>query len=123
MKKACIVALICFPTLVFAKDHQWHSGILLSYDQQTFTTYSQSKGSGHETPHTTYRVQIDTGDKVYFAERTLNWAWQKFPKVTENGPIKWELKGNDEMVISDDKGKDFTLTITKTRIKPASPSN
>jgi len=51
------------------------------------------------------------------SERTLNWLWQKFPRVTENGPISWALKGKDEMLLKDDKGKEFTLTITKTRIK------
>lgn len=54
---------------------------------------------------------------MYFAERTLNWGWQKLPRVTENGPVAWMLKGKDELVLKDDRGKEFTLTITKSRLK------
>ena len=117
MKKIAALSflLMCFP--IFAANKQWNTGTLLSYEQQTFTTYAQTRGTGHDTPHTTYRVQIDGGDRIYFAERTLNFAWQKFPKVTENGPVSWALKGKDEVVMKDDRGKEFTLTITKTRMK------
>jgi hypothetical protein len=115
VKNLVIVLLLCLP--MYAADKNWNAGTMLSYDQQTFSTYAQTNGTGHETPHTTYRVQIDGGDRIYFAERTLNWRWQSFPKVTENGPISWVFKGNDEMILKDDKGKEFTLTVTKTRIK------
>jgi hypothetical protein len=117
MKIIIVFLTLCVPA--FAADRQWNTGTLLSYDQQTFTTYSQQKGTGRETPHTTYSVQIDAGDRIYFAERTLNYAWQKFPKVTENGPISWALKGDKEIVLRDDKGKEFTVTILKTRLKEA----
>ena len=117
MKKLlAFLLLCCLPTCVFAKDG-WNTGVLLSYEQKTFTTYAQTDGTGRDVPHTTYSVQIDAGDRIYFAERTLNWRWQKFPKVTENGPINWQLKGKDEMLLQDDKGKEFTLTVVKTRLK------
>lgn len=122
--KSLAIALLMFLLCIgssFARDKEWKNGTLLSYDQQTFTTYSQSKGTGHDVPHTTYRVQIDAGDRIFFAERTLNFAWQKFPKVTENGPISWSLKGSNELVIRDDKGKEFTLTIVKNRLKSSEP--
>jgi hypothetical protein len=117
-----IIALLLLSLPVYAADKQWSTGTLLSYDQQTFTTHAETKGTGHDTPHTTYSVQIDAGDRIYFAERTLNWRWQSFPKVTENGPILWTLKGKDEMVLKDDKGKEFTLTVTKSRLKVAAPA-
>ncbi len=100
-----------------ASDREWKQGKLLSYDQHTFTTYSQQNGTGRDYAHTTYSVQIDTDERVYFVERTLNWRWQKFPKVTENGPISWALKGKNEMVLRDDEGKEFTVTVSKTRLK------
>jgi hypothetical protein len=115
-----LVFLSCV-SFSFAKDQEWNNGTLLSYDQQTFTTYSQNKGTGRDVPHTTYRVQIDAGNRIFFAERTLNFAWQKFPKVTENGPLSWSLKGSNELMIRDDKGKEFTLTIVKTRLKSSEP--
>ena len=122
MKKIFITLLLICCCACLAQDKQWNSGTLLSYDQQTFTTYAQSKGTGHEVPHTTYRVQIDAGDRIYFAERTLNFAWQKFPKVTENGPISWRSKNDNELLIRDDKGTEFTLTIIKTRLKSENKS-
>ena len=118
MRKLLIVVLLCCSSVCYgAKDKTWSNGKLLSYDQQTFTTYSQNHGTGRDTPHTTYTIEIDAGDRIYFAERTLNWRWQKFPHVTENGPVSWAMKGNSEMVIRDDRGKEFTLTIVKTRMK------
>ena len=117
-KRLILLLALCLPA--YAADKLWKTGTLLSYDQQTFNTYSQDKGTGHETPHTTYRVQIDAGDRIYFAERTLNWRWQSFPKVTENGPVSWALKGKDDLIMKDDKGKEFTLTVTKSRMKVAS---
>lgn len=115
MKTLVLLLILSIPA--YAADKNWNKGTLLSYDQQTFTTYSQTNGTGHETPHTTYRVQIDGGDRIYYAERTLNWGWQKIPRVTENGPVSWVLKGKDEILMKDDRGKEFVLTITKTRLK------
>ena len=123
MKCLLLVAIICLTSICQAKDKQWNDGMLLSYDQETFTTYSQANGTGHDTPHTTYKVQIDAGDRIFFAERTLNWKWQRFPKVTENGPVSWCLKGSHEMTIRDDKGKEFTVTILKTRLKSTAQAN
>lgn len=117
MKILVVFLALCVPAAAAGK--QWNTGVLLSYEQQTFTTYSQQKGTGHETPHTTYKIQVDAGDRIYFAERTLNYAWQKFPKVTENGPISWTLKGDKEIVLRDEKGKEFTVTIVKARLKDA----
>lgn len=120
MKRGVAVILFasfCLPA--FAADSNWNSGVLLSYDQQTFMVNHTNKGTGGDVPNTTYRIQIDSGDRIYFVERTLSFAWQKFPRVTENGPVKWKLKGSKEMVIRDDAGKEFTVTITKTRLKTA----
>lgn len=102
---------LLFAFLLFLAP-DWSSGKLLSYELQTVQVQSGNKS----IPNTTYSVQIDAGDRIYFAERTLRFAWQKFPRVTENGPIRWALKGNDLRLL-DDRGKEFTLTITKTRLK------
>ncbi len=84
----------------------------MQYHRSTFSTGA----STNETGHTTYSLQIDGGDRIYFVERTLNFAWQKFPTLTENGSIDWRLKRKD-MVIRDDNGKEFTVTIVETRLK------
>lgn len=110
-----LFGLISLLHLASASDN-WNNGKCLHYEQQTFTTYSQVNGTGDETPHTTYRLQIEANNRIYFVERTLNWRWQKFPRVTENGPIEWHLKGKNEMIIRDDNGKEFTVDIVKTRI-------
>lgn len=117
MKRLLLVVTLVFSIPLSAADKLWQKGTLLSYDQNTFTTYSQQNGTGRDTPHTTYKVQIDTGEKILFAERTLNWRWQKFPKVTENGPVSWAPKGEKEIFLKDDQGKEFTLDIVKTRLK------
>lgn len=89
-------------------ENIWNTGKCLQYDQQTFTI--------GETPHTTYSIEIQSDTRIYFVERTLNWRWQKFPHVTENGPISWHFKGKHEMLIRDDDGKIFAVDIVKTRI-------
>jgi hypothetical protein len=112
-----LCAAILFCTLGMAADG-WNQGKVLQYRQNTFSTgASTSTGSSTNGPgHTTYTLQIDGGDRIYFVERTLKFAWQKVPVLTENGPIDWRLKGK-EMVIRDDRGKEFTVTIAETRLK------
>ena len=114
---------VVVPAVAHSAKHQtWQTGTLLHYGQNTFETYSQVNGTGHETPHTTYTVEIESGNLIYFADRTLNWRWQRFPQVTENGPISWHLKGRREMVIRDDDGRQFTVTITKKKMLAAAAS-
>jgi hypothetical protein len=107
--------LFCVVMLVFAPGKtagSWNEGKVVQYQRSAFSTDTAPNGTGH----TTYRIEIDGGDRVYFVERTLNFAWQKFPALTENGPIGWRLKGKG-MVICDDNGKEFTVTIVETRLK------
>lgn len=94
----------------------WSHGKVLQYHRNTFSTNTPTNQTGVETGHTTYSLQIDAGDRIYSVERTLNFAWQKVPTLTENGPIDWRLKGKG-MVIRDDNGKEFTVTIVETRLK------
>jgi hypothetical protein len=109
LKIFCAVILLC--VLGMAADH-WNKGTVLQYRQNTFTTDT----SRDETGHTIYSLAIDGGDRIYFVEKTLNFAWQKVPTLTENGVVEWRLKGKD-MLIRDDKGKEFAAPIVETRLK------
>lgn len=119
MAKIFFLVAVFLCLLLYSANNRWNSGKLLSYDQQTFITHSQTNGTDHEVSHTTYCVQIDGGDRIYFAERTVESAWHLFPKVTQNGRVQWLLNGNDGLLLIDDRGKEFVLTITKTRLKTA----
>jgi len=105
----CAVILLC---VLGAAADGWKKGTVLQYRQNTFTTDT----SRNETGHTIYSLEIDGGDRIYFVEKNLNFAWQKVSTLTENGMVDWRLKGKG-MLIRDDKGKGLTVTIVETRLK------
>lgn len=120
MAKIIFAAAVFLCLFLYTAENPPKYGKLLSYDQQTFITYSQATGTGHEVPHTTYSVQVDAGDRIYYAERTVEPGWYITPKVTVNGPVQWMLDGKGELILIDHRNKAFVLTITKTRLKTLS---
>lgn len=104
-----VAIVFCLPAVA---GERWNQGKVLQYQRNMFSSGTPS----NETGHTTYRVQIDAGDRIYLVERTLNFVWQKVPTLTENGPVEWRLKGT-AMVIRDGNGKEFTVTIVQMQLK------
>ena len=123
MEKIVFLVLLLICLLLYGGHNQWNSGTLISYDQQKFITYAQTNASIHQVPQIRYSVQIDAGDRIYFAEHTSAVGWgYALPKVTANGPVAWKLNGKDELWLKDARGREFILTITNTHLKtPANP--
>jgi len=117
MKTLVVTLLLCLP--LYAADKQWNTGTLLVANSRT------EKATGFlnsVAARTIYTVQIDAGDRIYYATHTWDYEFLNLPKVTQNGPILWLLKDKDDLLIKDDKGKQFPLTITRTAMKDSAPS-
>jgi hypothetical protein len=109
LKLMGVFLFFCLPAI--AGEH-WNQGKVLQYQRNIFSSGTPS----NEIGHTAYTVKIDAGDRIYLVERTLNFVWQKAPALAENGPVEWRLKGT-AMVVRDDKGKEFTVTILQMQLK------
>jgi len=128
-----LFALLFLALPCVAKDHAWRSGRLVSFKDESWTTSSTTPvncnaGGGYANcvggqtinfGHVTYYVDIMEGSKSYYASRTLNWRWQKSPKLTENSPVKFAIE-RDTLFLLDDDGREFKMFVGKKRnVSPA----
>jgi hypothetical protein len=101
-------------------DSDWKTGTLVDVTSHTGrrTVGSMSGGQGQMNSlrdDATY-YEIDAGDLVYVAKRTLTRRGDKQLKLTVNTPVKFAIK-KDDFYILDEEGKEHKLSIEKKTLK------
>lgn len=71
-------------------------------------------GNTLEFGHETTDITITADGKTYFASRTINWRWQRSPRLTENSRVKFALE-KDTLYLLDDDGREFKMSVGKRR--------
>jgi hypothetical protein len=112
---------------LFAKKPvlDWHTGTLLSVQMEHGTrvvsstnTYTHDTTVGSARNDATF-YEIDAGDFIYVAKRTLYLRHDRQLHVTTNANVKFALSG-DDFYLMDDEGKEHKLTLEEKRAKPSS---
>jgi hypothetical protein len=101
-------------------DSDWKTGTLIDVTSQTGRRTVGSVSGGQGQVHTlrddaTY-YEIDAGDLIYVAKRTLTRRGDKQLKLTVNMPVKFAIK-KDDFYILDEDGKEHKLSIEKKTLK------
>jgi hypothetical protein len=107
----CLLAIPCA-----ASDKIWLTGKLIEEKNSTVQTYAQANGTGSTNVYPVWDLEVDAGDRIYFAQGYQKWRWSKVPHVTENATIQYRIE-KDHLFIMDDKGKELKLVLIKTRMK------
>jgi hypothetical protein len=119
--------LLALAVPLFAKKPvlDWRTGTLLSVQMEHGTrvvsstnTYTHDTTVGSARNDATF-YEIDAGDFIYVAKRTLYLRHDRQLHVTTNTSVKFALLG-DDFYLMDDQGKEHKLTLEEKRAKPSS---
>jgi hypothetical protein len=131
MRKIMSVALFfaavaCCCVAASPKDRDWRTGRLISFKDEDWTSSSGTSpincqpnggctgGGSMNWNHTTYYLVLMEGSKTYYASRTLSFAWQRSPRVTENKQVKFAMD-RETLYLIDDEGREFKMYVGKKR--------
>lgn len=106
----------------------WKTGRLAKFGSDSWTSSANTpvtcSGTGSATTcsggntvnwnHVTYHAIVTEGKNTIYAYRTLNWRWQRSPKLTENTTVKFAIDGNRFSLVDED-GREFKMSVGKKR--------
>jgi hypothetical protein len=125
MKKLIVsfALVVLFSTLLMGKSQSrdWKTGLLIDSrserDSRLVGTMNGSSGVLVQARNDATYYEIDAGDVIYVAKRTLIKRGDKQLKVTVNAPVKFAISGDDFYLLDED-GKEHKLSIEKKTAKP-----
>lgn len=72
--------------------------------------------------HKRETLAIEGNEYVYVVSHVLSWRWSKEVKLVVGGTVEYAIDG-DDLILRDDKGREFKMHIDKTILKKKSVSN
>lgn len=119
-----LLLALSVPLLAKKPVLDWRTGTLLSVQMEHGTrvvsstnTYTHDTTVGSARNDATF-YEIDAGDFIYVAKRTLYLRHDRQLHVTTNASVKFALSG-DDFYLMDDEGKEHKLTLEEKRAKPS----
>lgn len=119
-----ILAVVLTPHFCAAQkilESEWKTGTLINVTSERGTR-TVGSGSGGNIAVNTLRndatyYEIDAGDLIYVAKRTLTRRGDKQLKLTVNAAVKFAIK-KDDFYLLDEDGKQHKLSLEKKTLKP-----
>src|SRR2546421_10106228 len=127
-----LVVLLCLTLSAFADKQKriWQTGTVLDMESQRFTTYGGTTTQGRvddngnvsaTTAQSTWNhkremLAIEGNEYIYVVSHVLSWRWSKEVKLVVGGTVEYAIDG-DELIVLDNKGREFKMHIDKTILK------
>lgn len=126
-----LIALACLSVSTFAYHERiWQTGTVLDMESEHFTTYGGATTQGRvdnngnvnaTTTQSTWNhrretLAIEGNEYIYVVSHVLSWRWSKEVKLVVGGTVEYAID-DDELIVRDDKGREFKMHIDKTILK------
>jgi hypothetical protein len=127
-----LIALLFLSVPAFADKHErfWQTGTILDMESERFTTYGGTTTQGRVDDngninatstrsswnHKRETLAIEGKEYIYVVSHVLSWRWSKEVKLVVGGTVEYAIDG-DNLIILDDKTREFKMHIDKTILK------
>ena len=116
LNRPLLMAFLAVPEESGPKD-RWSTGTLIDTTaEKGLRLWSSSSGMTVEKRNDATYYEIDAGEVIYVAKRTLTKRWDKQIKVTINAPVKFMVDGSSLFLLDED-GKQHKMSVEKKILK------